>query len=363
MLMTAHREWARRPADERFTSLTAMREFSASRRQASVAAVRSTRKITVTPVEGDNAALAVISGDERTAPNHWAFGQMCQRVGAPADYLRTLPSPMVADCLNYGFLKRDVEEVGTLVYHPGGDTPDLLAMTGPNYGRIWNETVIDAIMKRFGDGVTGPFTVPGTFGRPLNEVTNANTTLYHGTQDMFVFLADEQNRIEVPNRRNGESGSLARGVIFSNSEVGAGSLYLASFLFDYVCSNRMIWGSTDVQEIRLRHTSGAPDRWLEEVAPAVEAYAQSSTHSITAAIESARAARLSDDRIDDFLRKRFTKSETAAIKQVAIAEEGRPIENVWDAANAATAYARGIQYQDRRVDVERKAGALIAAVA
>ena len=44
-------------------------------------------------------------------------------------------------------------------------------------------------------------------------------------------------------------------------------------------------------------------------------------------------------------------------------EEGRPVETVWDAAQAITAIARDITHQDARIDVERKAGALLEAVA
>ena len=36
---------------------------------------------------------------------------------------------------------------------------------------------------------------------------------------MFVFLADEENRIELPNRRAGRFGAFARGFFVWNSEV------------------------------------------------------------------------------------------------------------------------------------------------
>ena len=40
-------------------------------------------------------------------------------------------------------------------------------------------------------------------------------------------------------------------------------------------------------------------------------------------------------------------------------EEGRPIETRWDAVVAATAVARGIEHQDERVALERRAGDLL----
>jgi hypothetical protein len=46
-----------------------------------------------------------------------------------------------------------------------------------------------------------------------------------------------------------------------------------------------------------------------------------------------------------------------------IEEEGRPVETVWDAAQAITAIARDIPHQDARIEIERKAGALLDKVA
>ncbi len=216
-----------------------------------------------------------------------------------------------------------------------------------------------ALRDRFGDGVTGQFTVPGEFGEAV-EVTKANTTLFAGEREMFVFLADEHNRIEVANRRNGQAGEMVRGFFVWNSEVGSRTLGIATFLFDYVCCNRIVWGAEGYQEITVRHTISAPDRFVEEVAPAIEAYANKSTASITAAIDAARAARLEPDKVEEFLRTRFTKGQATGIMAAHLAEEDRPIETLWDVAVGATAYAKGIKWQDDRVDVERVAGKIMA---
>ncbi len=47
-----------------------------------------------------------------------------------------------------------------------------------------------------------------TDATPLDTVTKENTTLYASDRDFFVFLANEKNKIEVPNRRNGRAGSM-----------------------------------------------------------------------------------------------------------------------------------------------------------
>lgn len=360
-LMTASRQWASRPSDERFTSLLELDGHCQNLKGRSAARVMTNRALMAVPVAGDNEALAIEGPNGvPVVPTNWAFGQLAQRAGAPASYLRELPAPLAADCINYGLRhSREVQEIGVLL-HKGENVPATLrAVTGPNYGRVWNADVTRALVRRFGDGITGDFRVPGEFGKAV-AVNKDNTTLYASDRDMFVFLADEEHRIEVPNRRDGQAGSMARGFFVWNSEVGSGTLGIATFLFDYVCCNRIVWGASDYQEIRVKHTSGAPDRFVEEVAPALERYARSSTDSITKAIADARAARIGDAAaVDKFLRERFTGRQVESIKAAHMNDEGRPIETLWDAATGATAYARGIMWQDDRVAIERSAGKML----
>lgn len=355
-LMQASRQWRSRPADQRFTSLLALNEHCQNMRRQSSGKVLSSRAIQVHPVDGTQDGLVAVGPNGSPAAlTHWSFGQLAQRAGAPAGYLRDLPSPLAANCVNYGLHhRRDVEDIGVLLYKNGETS--LRAVTGPNYGRIWNSTITQALVDRFGDGITGHFRVPGEFGQRV-DVTKDNTTLYASDRDMFVFLADEDRRITVPNRRNGQSGSLARGFFVWNSEVGAATFGVALFLFDYVCCNRIVWGAQEYKEIRIRHTSSAPDRWIEEVTPAITAYAESSTAGVTEAINAAQQKKI--DNLDTFLKNRFTAGQVSAIKAVHLAEEERPIETLWDVTTAVTAYARGVQYQNDRVDLEREAGKLL----
>lgn len=356
-LMQANRQWSSRPSDQRFTSLTELDQYVQSVKQASHAKALSSRAISLEPVQADSRALVCIGPNGgAVGVTNWSFGQLAQRANAPAGYLRTLPAPMAADCINYGLhVTRDVEDLGVLLYKNGGPA-ELRAVTGPNYGRIWNATITSALVERFGDGLTGDFRVPGEFGHAV-QVTKDNTTLYASDRDMFVFLADEQHRIEIPNRRDGKPGGMARGFFVWNSEVGSQTLGISTFLFDYVCCNRIVWGAQDYKEVRIRHTSGAPDRWLEDVVPAIHSYANSSASNVVKAIEDARAKRITD--VDEFLAKRFTRSQVGAIKAAHIADEQRPIETLWDATAGVTAYARGIQYQDQRVALEREAGKIL----
>jgi len=354
-LMQASHQWATRPAEERFLSLPEMLAAAEAERAISRAAVVSSRRLRAVPTE-DNAGIVIEGPNGHAyAPTHWSFGQAANLTGAPASYLRGLPAPLAADCLNYGFqVERDAQDIGVLLSRNGSD--QIKAMTGPRYGRIWNSDVIRALMDRFGDGRTGDFRVPGEYGREV-EITRANTTLFAGDRDMFVFLADENNRVEIPNRREGQTGTLARGFFVTNSQVGAGALRVKTFLFDYVCANRIVWGAHELEEISIRHTAAAPDRFIEEITPALLAYSQSSATNLNNVLKGARESKI--DKVDAFLANRFGPRVAQRINAAHVEEEGRPIETLWDAVTGATAYAKSIPWTSDRVDLETEAGKIL----
>lgn len=362
-LMQASHQWATRPPEERFTSLPAMRQKLEEIRANSRAAVVSSRRLSVAPTADNRGILVEGPNGYAAAPSNWAFGQLANLSGAPASYLRSLPAPLAADCLNYGLqVERDAQDTGVLLTRrPGASELELRAATGPRYGRIWNVDVVRALEERFGDGVTGDFRVPGEFGKALAEVTTANTTLYAGDRDMFVFLADEVNRIALPNRRDGKAGELARGFFVTNSETGFGALKIKTFLFDFVCANRIVWGAEELEEISIRHTASAPDRFLEEATPALLEYSRASSAGITSALTAAQSSKV--DKVDAFLASRFGPRVADRIKAVHVAEEDRPIETIWDAITGATAYARSIPWTAERVEFEERAGELLDLVA
>lgn len=361
-LTQANAQWMSRPADERFTSLLDMQAFKARIRANSRSQVISSRKLTLQPT-GEHGAYGLLvtgPGDTASEPTHWSFGQLCSLANpgnSPAGYFRDakIPAPMVADCLNFNLrFTRGVEDIGVLLTQDGDGGSELRSINGPNYGRVYDADVVDELVQRFGDGVSGQWRVPGEFGKAVT-VTKDNTTLYASDRDMFVFLADEENRIEIPGRRAGRSGSFARGFFVGNSEVGKSSLFAGFFLFDYVCCNRIIWGADQYTEVRIRHTSGAPDRWLDEVTPILKEYAEASAKPVQQAIEDARSKNVEMD-LNQFLANRFGKRMVAPIKAIHEVEEGRPIETLWDVTVAATAHARSLTNTDKRIEIERAAG-------
>lgn len=366
-LMQAAAQFASRPDDQRYTSLTDLHAFTSGQRDRSQGKVVSTRHLTFEPTPGkERTHLNIVTADDRPAePTHWSFGQVAQLAGLPAKPLRNTAShggaQIIADLLNFNMkIVRDVEDVGVLLTQEDDGT-ELRAATGPNYGRIWNADVTRALVNKFGDGVSGDWKVPGEFGVDV-PITKANTTLYASDRDLFVFLADERNRIEMPGRRAGKMGTFARGLFAWNSEVGSQSIGLAMFLFDYTCCNRIVWGAEGFEEIRLRHTVSAPDRWLEEISPTIIAYANAKASPVEAKLIAAQNQKL-DDLDKFFASRKFTARDSALFQQAHVREEGRPIETVWDAVTGITAHAKSIPFQDERVALERAGGKLLDLVA
>src|SRR5262249_16448741 len=98
---TAHREWARRPPDERYASVEQLYDAARARRRDTEERLTETVNLHVQAVAAD--ALAI--GDRHTqlsALTHWSFEQLAGLAGAPPTYLRTLPAAIAGDAINYG---------------------------------------------------------------------------------------------------------------------------------------------------------------------------------------------------------------------------------------------------------------------
>jgi len=357
--MRLNREWATRPSDERYLSLPELHQAQLSLRQRSMSAVKHLSELHVR-ADRDQDQLLLCTSKSEAQPTNWAFSQLCSLVGAPAGYIRELPVELGADCLNASLAmtarERAADDCNSLLVSRGDQSIKVRAINSDSYGRIWDHQVTKALMDFVGDGQTGDFRVPGEFGRKV-EVTKQNTTIYGGDRSMFVFLADEERRVEIPNRRDGQPGSLARGFMVSNSEVGGGTLRADYLLFDYVCSNRIIWGAQQMKTLKIRHTSGAPDRFIYEALPQLEAFSRATDIDVIGRIKAAQRAVPHD--MNRFLLDRFGRAAAQRIQAAHLQDEGRPIKSLWDAVTGATAAARAITWQDERVKLEIDAGKIL----
>ncbi|NYJ13107.1 hypothetical protein GGI64_004188 [Rhizobium leguminosarum] len=362
-------EWFSRPDDERFLSLIDLYETVRSRADRAHARTIESAAIRVEATRDNAERLELLVPGQRQpiAPTHWSYGQLCSLVGAPATYMRQLPAPLAAINLQHGLLNHRGELLKTLEMDDG--RLELRAVTGPEYGRIWDHELVSSVMKIAGNG-TGDtmWKVPGVLDwatmthNPFVDITKDTTTLYASDRDVFLFLVDDTHPIEAGRLPNGEPDLYFRGFYAWNSEVGSKTLGIASFYLRAVCANRNLWGTENFEEITIRHSKFAAQRFAHEAAPALTSFANSSPAPFVAGIKAAReriVARKDEDR-ETFLRRRgFSKGETGKVIEMVLSEEGRPPESIFDFVQGITALARSKTNQDTRLELEGKAKKLL----
>ena len=145
-------EWFSRPDDERYLSLAELYDAVKTRADRAKARTVESRAVRVEASRENSERLALIvpGQDQPVAPTHWSFGQLCSLVGAPATYMRQLPAPLAGINLQHGLLSHRAELVKTLEGEDG--RIELRAVTGPDYGRIWDHELVAAVMRIAGNG-------------------------------------------------------------------------------------------------------------------------------------------------------------------------------------------------------------------
>lgn len=361
--MEASNQWRSRPDDQCYKTLADLRDAVNSRRMRSRSLDIDRNNIKV--IESPNGGLLLNSNIEPCSPTHWAFGQLCQAsringVTAPANYMRQLPTPLAVQCLNQGLQSGDREANKFMtIRSEDPNQPNILqAVTSPTYGRIWDADCVDAV-SRIVERTGGRFTNPPSMDAKRNG-------LYASDHDVFMFMVDGGHCMDISPR-----AQLHKGFIVFNSETGARTLGIMMFMFNHVCGNHMIWGAQNVERILIRHTAGGPSRFDLEAAPALKAHAEASAAPIETAVRKAQdfllppAAKGEEEKtVLDFITKhgvKLTRSEVAGAIHSAKAEEG-DCRTLWQLFQGATAYARGFDFIDARVDVERRAGKLMEIV-
>jgi len=351
-LYDAHRQWAMRPPDERFASLDALHSFVRTRKAASKEVERSLRE---TSLVSHNDGSLSINGSERAARlTNWAFGQLCLNVGAPMKYLRTLPADVVQICLSHGLVKSNrwrrllLREVTNSTERD--PTLWVSAFTSLDYGRIWDLEVMENLMAAVEDSEwhTPPASSPSESGA---------AGLYASDRDMFVFMISDENPIEVENAR------LGRGFFCRNSEAGASAFGLTTFLYNYVCGNHIVWGAEEIQELRIVHNQQGPSRFKVEALPMLNRIVEN--RSFGDSVKDAIGRAMNDhigDSLDDILSwsesKPFSRREITSAWETGEAQ-GEDVMTLWGMVQGLTAYARQLPYTNARVNLERRAGALL----
>lgn len=367
---TVSNQWATRPDDQKFLNLSSLKDQVASWRKASYTKEVVPKQISLRHVaENPNAMELVVDGNVAQATN-FGFQQLCWAAKTPADYMRRLPPALAALNVNYGLKAAQQKAVSSYLMNDGNAI--LRGITSPSYGRIFDEDVVNAVMKIAGDG-TGDtrWKVPGCIDwssehgvayNPMVDITKENTTLYASDRDIFLFLVDDMNPIEVGLLDDGSPDLMFRGFYVWNSEVGQRTFGVATMYLRGVCQNRNLWGVEQFNETVFKHTSGAPEKFMQQAAPALESFTEGSTKKVIEGVKAAKAAKVSvtdEERIEFLAKFGFSEKQAKTLIERSESEEGKKPESIWDHAQAISAQARQEPLQEKRLAMEQIAGKVL----
>jgi len=353
VLTQAFNQWASRPKDERYGSLADLHQAVVGYR----AQAREAREVPWTSLraEARDGDIVVVGkqGTPATMTN-WSFGQLSKAAGAPPSYLEGLSAELAVENLNYGLAGIGGQRTTKLLLHTGaedGSEFKVRAFTGKDYARIWNSDITSRLIR---------LTEQNPQWQPAPAAFDGSRGLYASDHDMFAFMVDSNRRIF----EKAPGGGLGRGFFVSNSEVGAKSFWVLTFLYEYCCGNHRVWGAQGVRELRIRHAGNADERAFAELEVELKNYADSSAQDDEAKVQQARRTVLGRDK-DEVLDKIFGL-RVPVLSRKLIGEGydraelhsdwyGDP-KTVWGLAGGLTEVARDMAHADKRVEVERAAG-------
>lgn len=394
-LHEAAHQWASRPDDERYESIHAAILAARLRRQRSAVATVDTEHVRVEASEGD---LRLVGRSGQPASlTHYCTGQLARLAKAPADYVRSLPATLAAQCLNHG-LKRAGSSEAEILLHRDDSVPGLASMQvraalTTRYARVWDHRILEKLAPLTQNGWRLPPARPApgqtkgvrqateqdvlrmsqaNKGRSGGQIISVGDTiapagLYMSDRDLFVFMVNEDAGID-----DGTGHQLARGFFLTNNEVGNGACHITAFLYDAICGNHIVWGATNVRKQRIIHL-GRDERVEGEIFTAIEderhAQRNDSPKMLEAAIVKARAHVLGDTK-DDAIAALVTLgakvgariTQTAATDAYDAAERSPRYGNpaaLWGLVNGLTEISQDVSYTDQRTDLDVAAGKLM----
>jgi len=370
-ITTAYREYASRPADERFESVRALvedathdRDLSAERsynlKDLKIVTTQEAIAVTYDPYFGQSLRLQSPRGNAKFT--HWSFGQACRMVGAPAGYIRTLPPAIAADALNYGLRETAAGTAANLLVKQNGGEPIVRACTSDTYGRVWDADLYGAVQYQLTDRDPA-WQLPPVWG---GGVAGA----YRGDRDSFLIVTNGGSIVTDPSLRGtvdgGDKGdsSMYRGLMIRNSEVGASSIVIEQILFRYICGNHMLWGAVIDQKFRRRHVKGTIVRDVMKTITSIAFnWAHASPERDNAIIRNLidrEIAHTKEGVLDELKAMGATKEQAEAMYARCEQTEQASPRSFWGAVQGLTRLSQDSGYQSDRYELDTLAAKIMA---
>jgi hypothetical protein len=400
-LYAASRQWASRPADERFWTLEEMLAAAVADRERGLEKVTEAKRFRAKPAEDDIGLTLVGQSGGEAGFTNFSFGQLCRFVApvekdedgerrgkSDPEYLCRLPARIAADALNHDLaacpgstkVLWDVDRVTKTV--------KARSFTTPKYGRMWNEAVIRKLIELKAEGWRTPPGRPACNdprARPATEAdcllsrmdglgiqpgdTIAPCGLYKGEKDMFAFMVNEGRPIDA-----GGGSHLFRGFFAENSEVGNMSYWITEFLYNSVCGNHIVWGARDVKTTRVVHIGdnvetrawAASEEAWGRMRVEITEYANDSVSDLEAKIKAARVlefGKTKDEVVDFVYGKRIAIISRDMLENAYDLAEQFPQDSgnaaptsKWGMVQGLTRLSQQSAFADKRVEIDKAAG-------
>lgn len=368
-ITTAAREYAARPADERFPSLEALISHAQHQKDASKEATYNAKDLRMVATQPDGSHGADLPGRNtlmlespkgRAGFTHWSFGQLCRTLSAPANYLRSLPADIAADAMNYSLRNTPpATDLKMLVQAPNGrPQPTVRACTSESYGRVWDADLFAQVQQQIASK-DDRWTLPPTWA--AGESAGA----YRGDRDSFLIMVNGGSIVNDPSLRNSapmlpspgsgtgsEPGGMYRGIMIRNSEVGAASITIETVLYRYICGNHILWGAAIDTKFRRRHTgqNAARDavRELTRIAYNYTNATASRDEAIIKLLIDRQIAITKEAVIDELHAAGATKEDAARAYELCEMTEAASPRSFWGAVQGLTRASQETTHQDTR---------------
>lgn len=357
---TAANQYANRPKDESFATLEEMIGSAQSQRDHSKEVGYNLKDLYIEPnTLSDENTIQLTSPKGSGLFTNWSFGQFARMIGAPAGYLRTLPTRTIADAMNHGIKETPAgTRAVILAQAPNGNPhPTIRSVTSDSYGRLWDGQLYDSANKQvFARGsVSGqPWIAPPTW-------SGDTAGTWRGDRDSFVVRVDGGSIVTDPSAA--KDGRMYRGVLIRNSEVGAASLVIDWVLFEYICGNLNLWGAIVDRRFTRRHVgTRILSDTIRELATLSREWSQRSPaqdEAIIRGLITNEVAHTPNGVVDELRKIGYTKDQAELAVLTCEQHFAASPRSFWGIAQGTTKMSQAADYQDERYALDQLASKLM----
>jgi len=335
-LERASQQLFQRSPDERFGSLSELRDHCGREKQFSVDHWQSPQSLEPKAAGGEVTVSLESDGIHRLSD--WSFSQLC-RLGSVSKETINRLSPETASRALRETLPTSEKPLQLLT-----TGKSIRSLHGVSYTRLWNADLLSVVQEFASDF------------QPPQEGLNGATGLYCGEQDLFAFLIDPLGWIEI------EGEAFAPGFFVWNSEVGRRSLGIQTFWFQAVCQNHIVWDAVEVVEFTRKHTAKVGDGLLEirRLIERIVAKRDERRDGFVRVVSGAMRQQLGAD-ADEVIKKLAIEGipRGLAAKATQLARESGRF-SIFSLVDALTRLAQEVRYAGDRVEIDAKAASLLA---